>query len=124
MDYKEEIAKKQVEIKQLEKQQNEEMKKSFPNIVGKIYKPSATSIYKVREITHIFSLTHCMVDVINITTHNNQHVDIDTNFCVEIDIAEIKEVTEKEFDEKLEKAMNILCAHFSSKYIENKSKHN
>ena len=108
MNYIEEIEKKKAEIKQLEKQQVQEMKKSFPNIIGKIYRPSTSSLWKVKEITHIFSPTHCLADVVNVTVRKSQHIEISTSYNVEIDIVDIGEVTEERFNEQIEEAIQCL----------------
>jgi len=108
MKYTEEIQKKQAEIKQLEKQQVDEMKKTFPNVVGKIYRPSASSLWKVKEITHIFSPTHCLADVVNVTVRKSQHTEISTSYNVEIDIVDMDEVTEERFNRQIDEAIECL----------------
>jgi len=108
MKYTEEIQKKQAEIKQLEKQQVDEMKKTFPNVVGKIYRPSASSLWKVKEITHIFSSTHCLADVVNVTVRKSQHTEISTSYNVEIDIVDMDEVTEERFNQQIDEAIECL----------------
>ena len=84
------------------------MKKSFPNIIGKIYRPSTSSLWKVKEITHIFSPTHCLADVVNVTVRKSQHIEISTSYNVEIDIVDIGEVTEERFNEQIEEAIQCL----------------
>lgn len=108
MNYSEEIEKKKSEIKQLEKQQVEEMKKSFPNIIGKIYRPSTSSLWKVKEITHIFNPKRCMADVVSVTVRKSQHTEISTSYNVEIDINDMGEVTEERFNEQIEEAIQCL----------------
>ena len=77
MNYNEEILKKKAEIKELEKQQKDELIKSFPNIVGKIYKPSMSTLWKVQEVTYVIDPTSCLADVIDITVRNS-HTQIST----------------------------------------------
>lgn len=108
MNYKEEIEKLQAKIKQIEKQQLEESKKLFPNIIGKIYRPSASSLWKVKEVTHIFSSTHCLANVVNVTVRKSQHTEISTSYNVEIDIVDMIEVTQERFNEQIQKGIQCL----------------
>lgn len=67
MNYKEQIEQKRLEIKEIQKLQEDEIKKIFPNIIGKFYRFSTSTLYKIKKITHMFSQTHCLADVISIT---------------------------------------------------------
>jgi hypothetical protein len=108
MNYSEEIEKRRIEIKLLEKLQVEEIKKSFPNIIDKIYQASSSTLWKIKEVTHIFKPTHCLANVITITVNKSKYVEISTSSNVEIDIVDMIEVTEEIFNEHIEEAIKCL----------------
>lgn len=111
MDYEKEIEKKRKEIKELEDQQQAEIKNSFPNIIGKNYRPSTSTLYKVKEVTHILGETHCIASVISVQLRGSGHAEIFTAFMAEIDIDDIDEVSDERFLEHLNKAISAIIKH-------------
>jgi hypothetical protein len=111
MDYSAERRKLHEAILKLDEDETKELMKTFPNIIGQCYKLNNTKLIKITKIRHIYSLTHAAVDGIIIDVRkNNSNVMIDTNDCVEIDIApgEYVEVTNQEFNNHFGLAMNAI----------------
>jgi hypothetical protein len=108
MDITKRIKELKAEIDRLEKQKADEMKKSFPDIIGKIFKPSVSSLWKVKEVTHVFSSTHCMANVLNVTIRKSRTVEISTSYNVEIDILDMETVTQLKFEGHLLQAFECI----------------
>lgn len=104
MDYNEKIKEHREAIEKLQKEMQEEALLQYNNIVGKCYKPSSTSRYKVIEVHDIDDETTIHVDCISVfMNYDGDNIGIDTFYSTTINLKD--EIPLIEFNEYLNKAI-------------------
>lgn len=96
------------ELTELRLQQEKENKKIFPDIKGKCYRYSSVKLIKVKGVTHVQSPTTCLVLCIMVEIRRGQHVFIETNLGVHVDLDDLDEVSEDVFNAHVEVAIDCL----------------
>lgn len=117
MDINKKIAVLQDEILKLREIEQSKLIESFPNIVGKFYRPSMATMYRINHVTYVQSSTVCQANVMLLQISTNNQIRFNSSQNVEINLDLMDEVTFEEYSEFANRYHKLSVKHINNEDI-------